>query len=269
MKPAIVALSALLLLVGPPLIFAQGRRGPSEALPNAAYDGRFTFARIRYDQAGDGGFGFRQDIKWAHDYPRGERHLTRIVTELSSIRARTQTSNVLALDDPELFKYPVAYLCEAGYWQPSEEEVAGLRNYLLKGGFIIFDDFSRNDWLNFEAQMRRVLPALRPMRLTTQDRIFDAFYRMEQLDYRHPIFNTFFHIKTLDGMTHPATPAAKAVYLGIYEDNDPSKRLQVIINFNNDIGDYMEWSGEGWYPVNLSNDAYKFATNYVVYGLTH
>ena len=50
---------------------------------------------------------------------------------------------------------------------------------------------------------------------------------------------------------------------------DPSQRLQVIINFNNDIGDYMEWSGGGWYPVNLSNDAYKFATNYVVYGLTH
>ena len=65
------------------------------------------------------------------------------------------------------------------------------------------------------------------------------------------------------------TPLAKAEYLGIYEDNDPSKRLQVIINYNNDIGDYMEWSGEGWYPVNFSNDAYKFATNYVMYGLTH
>lgn len=49
----------------------------------------------------------------------------------------------------------------------------------------------------------------------------------------------------------------------------PQKRWQVVINFNNDIGDYMEWSGERWYPVNLSNDAYKFATNYVVYGLTH
>ena len=89
--------------------------------------------------------------------------------------------------------------------------------------------------------------------------------RLRTEDAQVAIVNT----KTLVGMTHPATPLAKAEYLGIYEDNDPSKRLQVIINYNNDIGDYMEWSGEGWYPVNFSNDAYKFATNYVMYGLTH
>lgn len=56
--------------------------------------------------------------------------------------------------------------------------------------------------------------------------------------------------------------------LGIFENNDPTQRLQVIINDNNDIGVYMEWSGGGWYPVNLSNDACKFATNYVMYGLS-
>jgi hypothetical protein len=89
------------------------------------------------------------------------------------------------------------------------------------------------------------------------------------LDISHPIFNSFFHLKTLDGMSHPDNASAKAVYLGIFEDNDPTKRLQVIVNYNNDIGDYMEWSGEGWYPVNMSNDAYKFATNYVIYALTH
>jgi hypothetical protein len=43
----------------------------------------------------------------------------------------------------------------------------------------------------------------------------------------------------------------------------------VIINFNNDIGDYMEWSGQGYYAINFTNDAYKLATNYVVYALTH
>jgi hypothetical protein len=85
----------------------------------------------------------------------------------------------------------------------------------------------------------------------------------------HPIFDSFFHIESLDGMHHPDNINAKAQFIGIYEDNDPHKRLQVIINYNNDIGDYMEWSGEGWYPVNMSNDAYKFATNYIVYGLTH
>ncbi|MNC95193.1 hypothetical protein D3C83_122500 [compost metagenome] len=69
-------------------------------------------------------------------------------------------------------------------------------------------------------------------------------------------------------MHHPQNPYYRAEYLGIYEDNDKSKRLAVIINYNNDIGDYMEWSGQGWYPVDFTNDAYKFATNYIVYGLT-
>ena len=43
----------------------------------------------------------------------------------------------------------------------------------------------------------------------------------------------------------------------------------VIINYNNDIGDYMEHSGQGWWPVNITNDAYKLAINYIIYGLTH
>ena len=70
-------------------------------------------------------------------------------------------------------------------------------------------------------------------------------------------------------MTYPHDASLKAEFLGIHEDNDPSKRLMVIINYNNDIGDYMEWSGEGWWPVNVTNDAYKLAVNYIVYGLTH
>jgi hypothetical protein len=216
--------------------------------PNAPYDGRYTFARIRYTIAGGG--GFRQDIKWAHDYPRGERHFTRIVSELSTTQVRTAQSNIFALDDPELFKYPVAYLCEAGYWLPSEAEVKGLRNYLLKGGFIIFDDFARSDWMNFETQMRRVLPTLRPMRLTTEDRIFDAFYRIRSLDYNHPYYGV------------------KSEFWGIYENNDRSQRLLAVINYNNDISEYWEWSDEALFPMEASNDAYKLGVNYVIYALT-
>lgn len=115
------------------------------------------------------------------------------------------------------------------------------------------DFFGDQQWNVFERGMRSVMPEA----------------RLFPMDVAHPVFHTFFHISTLVGMTHPQSPMYKAQYLGIYENNDPTGRLMVIINFNNDIGDYMEWSGEGWYAVNLSNDAYKMATNYVVYGLTH
>src|SRR5690606_7215125 len=130
---------------------------------------------------------------------------------------------------------------------PSEAEVQGLRNYLLKGGFLIVDDFVANQWLNFEAQMRKVLPEARFVPLTPAHPIFDSFYRIESLDYDHPVF--------------PGNPSQ---FLGIFEDNDPTRRLMVIVNYNNDIGEYWEFSDTGLFPIDLSNTAYKLGVNYVV-----
>ncbi len=239
---AVLGLLLLLLAAAP---FAWSQRGRARIEPNVPYDGRYTFVRIRYTQ------GSR--MAWSADYPEMERNFTTILKELSSIKLHTGASNVHTLDDPALFNYPVAYLTEPGYWYPTDAEAEGLRTWLAKGGFLIVDDFYfERQWSVFEQSMRMVLP--------------DA--RIYPLDVSHPVFNSFFKIETLEGMTHPARTDAKAQYLGIFENNDPSQRLLVVINFNNDIGDYMEWSGEGYYPVNLSNDAYKFATNYVIYGLS-
>jgi hypothetical protein len=215
--------------------------------PNVRYDGRFTFVRLRYDVRMTGRSG------WEFDYPAMERNFMTIVQDLTTLRPHVRESNVHDMDDPELTKYAVAYLSEPGFWIPNETETIGLRNWLLKGGFLIVDDFYWEQWNNFERSMRMVLPKV-------------TFIR---LDVNHPIFDSFFKISTLDGMFHPEARNARAEYYGIFEDNDPSKRMMAIVNYNNDIGDYMEWSGEGWYPVNMSNDAYKFATNYLVYGLTH
>ena len=70
-------------------------------------------------------------------------------------------------------------------------------------------------------------------------------------------------------MRHPDDARLHGEFYGIYEDNDPSKRLMVVIDYNTDIGDFMEWSGQGWFPVNVTNDAYKIAMNYIVYAMTH
>lgn len=235
-----------LLALGAEDAAAQWRsRWRVEPEPNIGYDGRYTFVRLRYGPNGPPG--------WSFDYPAMERNFMTILADLTTANPHLRRSNVLDMDDPELFKYSVAYLSEPGYWVPTDSEAAGLREWLGKGGFLIVDDFLLGQWANFERSMRRVLP----------------FAQLVPLDLSHPIFNAFFRIETLDGMTHPSSRSAKAQYLGIYENNDPSRRLLAIINYNNDIGDYMEWSGEGWYPVNLSNDAYKLATNYIVYALTH
>ncbi len=253
-----VLLAACLAAMAPAALDAQrgrgrGERGRAAEPPeNPPYDGRFTFVRIRYDVGlGGGGFGRRsRDLPWAHDYPRGERHFTKLFDELTSARVRTQESVILSLDDPELFKYPIAYMAEPGFWTTTEAEVEGMRAYLAKGGFFIFDDFRGQHWYNFEAQMRRVLPEARLVRLTVDHPIFDSFYKIETLVSRDPIYG------------------AQPEYYGIFEDNDPTKRLMVIVNYNQDLSEYWEFSDEGWFPIDLSNEAYKLGVNYMIYALS-
>ncbi len=63
--------------------------------------------------------------------------------------------------------------------------------------------------------------------------------------------------------------ARRSTYQGIFEDNDPKKRLMAIANYNGDIGEFWEWSDTGYAPIDLSNEAYKVGVNYMIYGLTH
>jgi hypothetical protein len=223
-----------------------------EAL-NILYNGQFTFVRLRFEPLPDyGGRGWGgRDLKWDHDYPRAERNFTKILDELTSMGPNFDGSNILSVDDPELFKYPVAYMSEPGFWTLTAEETASLRDYLLKGGFLIFDDFASRHWFNFEDRMLEVLP--------------DA--RIVELDATHPIFHSFFEINALDH-THPYY-GLRSVFYGIFEDNDPEKRLMVIVNYNNDVGESWEWSDTGYIPIELSNEAYKLGVNYIVYAMTH
>jgi hypothetical protein len=237
------ALVVVALIAGAHLAAPLGAQFRMRIEPNVPYDGRFTFVRVRYTVQRRSG--------WEFDYPAMERNLMKITDELTTIHPHVAGSNIHTFDDPELLKYPIAYLSEPGYWVPSESEVVGLRTYLAKGGFLIVDDFMRNEWDNFERQMRRVLP--------------DA--RIEPLTVSHPIYDAFFHLDSLV-MGHPQDSRLRAEFRGIYENNDPTKRLQVVIDYNTDIGDFMEWSGQGWFPVNVSNDAYKIAIDYLIYGLT-
>jgi hypothetical protein len=229
-----------------------------------AYDGRFVFARLRYtegvspDELGGGrGFGRRggrgQGPPWSHDYPRAERNFMKILQEITTLDPYTGPAGgaIVDIGSKELFRYPVSYMAEAGYWTQTDEEAANMRAYLLKGGFIIFDDFRGSDWTNFEAQMKRVLPDV----------------RMVDIPLTHPIFHSFFDILTLEFRQYYDRDAP--YFIGAYLDNDPNKRLLFIANYNNDVGEYWEWSDTGWTPIDLSNEAYKLGVNYVIYALTH
>ena len=136
--------------------------------------------------------------------------------------------------------------------ETSDREVDGLRAYLAKGGFLIFDDFRGSDWYNVERQMRRVVPA----------------GRFVDLDGTHPVFHAFFEIDSPRDFV-PPYGSEPPRFLGLFEDNDPAKRLMVVANLNNDLGEYWEFSDTGFVPIDLSNEAYKFGVNYVMYAMTH
>src|SRR5687767_1614031 len=188
--------------------------GRSGLLPNVGYDGRFTVARVRY----------ARNNSWSADYPTMEQHLSQMLENITAIDTHVEGSNVHFLDDPNLLKIPLSYLTEPGYWYPSNSEVAGLRDYLKKGGFLIVDDFHfENEWAVFDDAIHRVLP--------------DA--RIMPLDITHQIFNSFFAIDSLK-VPYPGRLGEQGLmgeFSGIYEDNDPRKRLMVVINYNIDLGD--------------------------------
>ena len=218
---------------------------------NVDYDGRFTFLRLRYQEGPRGWSG--GDPGWRHDWPTAERNFAQILKEITFVDARLDGGTIFTLDSPEIFNYPLAYLSEPGYWEMGPEELEGFRNYILKGGFMIVDDFrGPSQWWQFEQQMTLAFPELRPILLTET----------------HPIFKSFFDIKSLDGFYHPYGGSGPAEFFGYFEENDPTKRMYVIANFNNDIGDYWEFSATGWVPIDLSNEAYKLGVNYLVYSMT-
>ena len=100
--------------------------------------------------------------------------------------------------------------------------------------------------------MRRVLPTA----------------RFVDLDASHPIFHCFFEINSLEDFPQ-AYNAGNPIFRGLFEDNDRTKRLQMIVNYNTDISQFWEWSGTGLRPFDQTNEAYKLGVNYIIYGLTH
>jgi hypothetical protein len=231
---------------------------------NVPYDGRFTFARIRYrgyeHWAGPEGPG------WAHDYPDADENFAKILRDVTLVHPFVEQgpmvgSVLVALDDPLLFKYPVSYMSEPGGWHPNEKELAGFRAYILKGGFMIFDDFREGwrgnyDWSHLQELTAVAFPGLHWIQLTG----------------REPIFDSFFTIDMNKAVEWPSTSAygtRPPTYWAIFQDNDPKKRLMLMANVDDDIGESWQWSGTGFVPVSQANEIYKLGINYIIYALTH
>jgi Domain of unknown function (DUF4159) len=249
--PSRIVLTTVLILAAVSTALAQrgGGYGFRQSYSgNTRYDGKFVFVRMSYPTN-----TFRNP-GWAHDYPDGEVHFMKILTTVSNVQAHVEETNILDFGDPEMFKFPVIYLVEPGYWQMNEEQAKALRAYLMKGGFMIVDDFPSWAWQQFDLQMSAVFP---------QGQWIDLE------DASHPIFHSFFEIDSLDLIPQAYFLGGPPRFRALFEDNDPNKRMLVIANYQSDLSEFWEFSEVGIYPIDASNKAYKLGVNEFVYGMTH
>ncbi|HWN39664.1 MAG TPA: DUF4159 domain-containing protein [Gammaproteobacteria bacterium] len=221
----------------------------------------WVFARLMYPSIGWGGGSWQNGgTSWTIDYPKGDRHIAALVRRLSVIDARSVEQPVNLDDDDDVFYWPWLYAVEVGQWDLTDAQAAKLREYLLRGGFLMVDDFhGTRQWEIFVEGMRRVFPDRPIVDLPDDDPIFHTFWDLED---RQQIPGLQF---LYSGRTYEEDGVV-ARWRAIYDDQG---RVMVAICHNMDLGDAVEHSDTPQYPEELSAQAMRVYLNYVIYSMTH
>ena len=247
LRASIAAASAVIAIAAAGNNFDDGPAWPTAEM---------QFARLFYSEQRGYGYG---GSSWTVDYPDAEYHFTEGVSRLTRIDVGRDGVIVRLMDD-SVFDYPWLYAVEVGYWSLSDYEAERLREYLLRGGFLMVDDFhGTREWAGFMESLTRVFPD-RPVRdIAEDDEVLHVLY---DLDQRIQIPG----IRALSmGQTYEYD-GYEPKWRGVYDDDG---RLMVAINHNMDLGDAWEHADDPWYPNPMTALAYRFAVNYVTYAMTH
>jgi hypothetical protein len=215
----------------------------------------FHFARMYYNGFG-GGWG-RSSFRT--DYPDAEEHFTLGVSRLTRVEIGDR-ARVLEVTDDSIFDYPWLYAVEVGRWYLNDVEAARLREYLLRGGFLMTDDFhGSQQWEIFVESMQRVFPDRPIVEIPDDDEVKHVLYDLDE----------HIQIPGIAALRYGVTYEQDGVtphWRGIYDDQG---RLMVAINFNMDLGDAWEHANDAFYPEPMTGLATRFAVNYVIYAMTH
>jgi hypothetical protein len=230
----------------------------------------WVFARLMYPQHPQARFGrfmygrgwadWREGgTSWTQDYPRADRHFAGALRRLSRVHARSVEQPVNLDDGDDVFNYPWMNAGEMGDWRLTGQQATALREYLLRGGFLMLDDFWNNDeWNRFMESMSRVFPDRPVVEIDDADAIFHTVY---DLDDRYQILGQW----ALRGR-NPRADGTSAHWRGIFDDHG---RVMVAMSFNSDIGDSWEWADDERYPEKYSALGIRIGVNYVIYSMTH
>ena len=218
--------------------------------------GEWQFARLVYKNATYGRRG--RGNSFDTDYPEAEYFLRQGLDRLT--RIQTGDSEFIELDDDDIMNYPWLYAVEVGHWYLDEPDAELIREYLLRGGFLLVDDFwGTDEWQVFEESIRRVFPGRPIVELDESDTLMTLIYDLDT-NIQIPGRNSF------GGGVTWQNGGRIPHWRGIYDDDN---RLMVAINFNMDLGDAWEHADDPYYPEAFTGLAYRFAVNYVIYSMTH
>jgi hypothetical protein len=217
----------------------------------------FQFVRMVYSGL-DSRFGPGRE-RWLTDWPDAEQHLLKGVERLTRIKTAEDGQYMTLLDDA-LFDYPWIYAVEVGGWVLSEAEAARLRDYLLRGGFLVVDDFhGTREWAGFLQSMNMVFPDREIVDIPDNDPVFHVAYDLDE-HIQIPGIQSLY-----SGLSYERD-GFEPHWRGIYDDQG---RLMVVINFNMDLGDAWEHADVPEYSLLYTTRAYKYAINYILYAMTH
>lgn len=240
----------------PLVAFAQdGLMNTSWQSPPGFENEGFTFVRLRPEN----------HSKWSTDLPDSDLNLPFRLHELTSLVV-TPRSRILEITSPELPDYPFTYIVEPGSLSLTDAEAKILRDYLLNGGFLMFDDmWGEDEWDNLYRNLKLIFPDREPVEL--------------QLD--HPIFHTVFDIREKPQIPDMETAmgnrdtgefyekgAKGSHFYGIFDDKG---RMMVFVSRDNDFGDSWEREGDDpWFFHEFSEKrGYPMTINIIMYLLTH
>jgi hypothetical protein len=231
--------------------YSSGPNVPSE----------FYWSRLQYRSV-YGNYGFRAfggGGGWSRDFPKADNDCLIALRRLTHINSPSPL-NVVDLQSDHLFDYPWIYAVDVNTWTFTDEEAKRLHDYLLKGGFLMVDDFhGEDDWQHFMAGMRQVLPDAAVEDLKDEDEIYHVLYDInEKFQIPSEVYVNTGRTYEKDGYV----PKWRAIR------NDHG-RIMVAICANMHLGDAWEWADSPEYPEKFSGLAFRIVLNYITYAMTH
>ncbi len=233
--------------------------------------GEWTFARLMYptfhipiDWQFRPQFDWHQGrTNWTIDYPRSDRHLAAAVRRLTRVDAKSVEQPINLEEDDDVFNYPWLYAVEVGHWELTDQQIAKFREFLLRGGFFMCDDFHGTDeWNVFTYSMHKVFPDRDIVDLPNDNPIFHSVF---DLDDRYQVPGLqFVYSRSICEKCMAGGSGAK--WRGIYDDKG---RVMVAICHNMDLGDSWEHADNPQYPEKFSALGIRIGIDYIVYAMTH